>query len=355
MIFMIKVPVMKDLSKVSFRFLLLLIFVNIGLLGCGSVNSTATVTSNSSDEQDLTEGDSSQSTSGDTTSTSSLIVQDKSFSTNSNQDLQINLSTLISNLNVTKDYTFTIVSPPNIGLIAMQNELMTYTPSDIGSDEIRYKVSDGSSDSNIGTITIVVSTVESSGGSVSVLVLSNKTITTMENEAVQFDISSMINEFDSTSSYNFAITSGPNIGSIKISGFTLTYTPDNDTTGNDQITLRAGDGNSTSNIATLNIQIQDPSTSAPKLQNVTYTIKPNVPAVLDLNLLFVAPHPFPGKTYVFTVLKDGKLGSGLISGTDLTYTPILNAFGTDTSLRVLVTDNLGQKAETPITVIISNN
>lgn len=343
-----------EMRNKTFLSLFFLILVTFGILACGSVNSGVTVTDSNTDNNNTSGDGGIDDTIDDSTSNNSLGVQDKAFTTDSNQVLKINLSTLVNNVDPTKNYTFTIVATPNNGLVAMQNELLTYTPSVVGSDEIKYKVSDGQNDSNIGKITIVVSSISNGGGVANILELTNKTISTIQDEEVQIELSSMIKNFNSTSSYNFAVTSSPTLGTYKINGFTLTYTPNRSTLGNDQIALRAGDGNSTSNIATIDIKIQDPSNSAPQLQNVSYTISPNTPAVLDLNLLFLPPHPFVGKTYSFSILQQGKLGAGVISGTNLTYTPILNAFGTDISLRILVEDNLGQKSETPITVIISN-
>lgn len=339
--------------KVKFLPFIILVLLSIGFSSCGSVNTNTTVTSTPDSGNDETNG----GLGGDeTTNTNSIVVQDKEFTTDTNQELVINLSTLVKNADSRKSYTFTIVSAPNIGLVAMQDELLTYTPSGSGSDSIEYKVSDGDSVSNVGTISIEVKSLNVDIVEDDILVLNDKTLTTMQDEAVAFNLSTIITNFDSNATYNFAITSEPTLGSYTISGFTFTYTPEEGVIGNDQITLRAGDGNSTSNISTIDIQIQDPASSAPLLQNVTYTIDPNVPAVLDLNLLFKAPHPIPGKTYTFSILQQGKLGSGVISGSSLTYTPILNVLNaTDTSMRILVKDELGQKTETPITVIISSN
>lgn len=346
--------VVNFMLKVKYLPFIILVLLSLGFLGCGSVNTNTTVTNTTDPDNGETGGSGSG---GDgITNTNSIVVQDKEFITDTNQELIINLSTLVKNADSQKSYTFTIVSAPNIGLVAMQDELLTYTPSVSGTDSIEYKVSDGSSESNIGVISIEVKPLSVVVVEDNILALNDKTLTTMQDEAVAFNLSSIITNFDSNSTYNFAITSEPSLGSYSISGFTFTYTPEEGVIGNDQITLRAGDGDSTSNIATIDIQIQDPASSAPQLQNVSYTIDPNVPAVLDLNLLFKAPHPIAGKIYTFSILQQGKLGSGVISGSSLTYTPILNVLGaTDTSMRILVKDELGQKTETPITIIISSN
>jgi len=314
------------------------------ITSCGSVDSGPTVTDDSNND----------SNNNNNNNTNSIQVANQNFSTKANQELQINLNTLLTQFNASKKYTYSVVTPPTKGLVAIQNNILTYSPSQTGTDEIQFQVSEGSNKSNVGKITISVDTSTTSTQQ-QPLVLVNKTVTTVENEEVIIDVSSMIKNFDSNTTYNFILETTPNRGAVKINGLSLIYTPIQNQTGDDIITLRAGDGESTSNLATINITIQDLSTSAPKLQSVTYTIKPNVPANLDLNLLFLPPHPFSDKTYTFTILQQGKLGSGEITNRSLTYTPILNAFGTDSSLRVLVTDQLGQKAEATLVIIISLN
>lgn len=310
---------------------------------CGSVNSGPAVTDETTDEDEIDDND-----------TNSVLVENQSFTTKANQELQINLNTLLTQYDASKKYTYSVVTPPSLGLVAIQNNILTYSPSQIGSDEIQFQVSEGSINSNIGKITISVNSASSATEQQSIIMI-NKSVATIEEEEVVIDLSTMIKSFDSTATYNFILESEPLNGTAKLNGLFITYTPLQGVTGDDTITLRAGDGESTSNLATINIEIQDLSTSAPRLQSVAYTIKPNVSSDLDLNLLFVAPHPFTDKTYTFTILQQGKLGTGVIDDRTLTYTPILNAFGTDNSLRVLVTDELGQKAELALSIIISLN
>ena len=353
MIFILNEKVFVFMLKVLVLPLFIVFLSVFAFIGCGSVSSAPTATDMPNGED--TSLNTTNTDTSNTSSTTKLTVNDQTFSTVSSNELHINLSALVSNLDETKKYTFSIITPPSIGLVAINKDLLTYTPSIVGSDEIEYKVSDGSSDSNIGKITIDVTAASNSGGGASTLILLNNSITTTQDEVVTLNLSTLIKDFASASTYNFAVTTSSTIGTFTISGFTLTYTPNTGVVGNDQIFLRAGDGNSTSNIAQIDIQVQDPSTSTPHLQNVTYTIKPNVTIILDLNLLFLAPHPFPNKTYTFSINQQGKLGTGVITGSNLSYVPILNAIGTDTSMRILVQDDLGQKVETNITVVIAAN
>jgi hypothetical protein len=343
----------KVFTKMLKSFLLYVFISNLVVLclfGCGSVSSSPSVT-DGSDENGGTGG-----IIVDPSPSNSLRVQDKTFTTSSTQELKVNLSALVNNLSADKKYSYVIVSLNNLGLVAIQNETLTYTPTLTGSDEIQYKVSDGSLTSNIGKVTILVSATTSSIGS-SDLVLNNGTLTLNENEAKQFNLSTMIKGFNSSAQYNFAFTSLPTIGTISLSGFTLTYTPNAGRIGTDSIELRAGDGNSTSNIATIAVTIKDLASSAPELNDtIIYTIKPNITTSLDLNLLFKPPHPFPNKTYTFSITRSGVLGTGVINGRTLDYTPKKDAVGTtDTSMRVRVVDNLGQSSEIGLTVKTSSN
>ena len=160
---------------------------------------------------------------------------------------------------------FYIVSPPSNGNIyddagggipagnalqagdRLSSYYTIYNPNTdfVGNDSFTFKASDGTLDSNIGTVSIEV--VDNSAP------IANDGIVKFEKNITKtFDL--YASDADNHS-LTFSIVSSPASGSVSLSGSTVTYTPNTDYVGNDSFTFKANDGFEDSNTATISLFI----------------------------------------------------------------------------------------------------
>ena len=158
---------------------------------------------------------------------------------------------------------FYIVSPPSNGNIyddagggipagnalqagdRLSSYATIYNPNTgfVGNDSFTFKASDGTLDSNIGTVSIEV--VDNSAP------IANDGIVKFEKNITKtFDL--YASDADNHS-LTFSIVSSPASGSVSLSGSTVTYTPNTDYVGNDSFTFKANDGFEDSNTATISL------------------------------------------------------------------------------------------------------
>jgi endonuclease G len=161
-------------------------------------------------------------------------------------------------------FTYTIVTPPNHGVLSGSGPTFTYTPAQDfhGADSFTFRVNDGNHDSNTSTVSITVTAVNDAptANSQSVMTNSNTpvpiTLTGNDLETAPGDLV-------------FEVTVSPAHGSLSGFGANLTYTPNTNYSGPDsfQFTVRdSGDGSApslTSTPATVSITVSD--TIAPVL------------------------------------------------------------------------------------------
>ncbi|PCJ57263.1 MAG: hypothetical protein COA79_16285 [Planctomycetota bacterium] len=318
------------------------------IMACGNIETETVVLNKSPDNiiiKDIVDEE--------TAPAGTIEVTDKQFVLESGQEVNVDLSALITNFDATESYVYLIITPPTNGLVSIQNELLTYTPSSVGSDLMEFKVSTTNADSNLGLLSFTINETTIVPTTTTLTLFDTTLLNVEQDKSKDLNLSSIIKNFSSTETYNFAIVQPPSKGQVSLNGLNLTYIPFNNITGSDRITLRAGDGNSTSNIAEISISIQSESNSAPNFGSLEFEVKSNTPFEVDLLTQLLPPHPFDAKVYTFEITFDGQIGTGVISGNTLTYTPINNGLGKDSSMRILVTDDLGQTDESTIIFNIS--
>ena len=144
--------------------------------------------------------------------------------------------------------TYEVVTPPQHGTLQGGGSALTYTPAAnfFGTDTFTFKANDGQVDSNLATVTIQVSAVNDAP------VAANQTITTTSGQAVNITLGATDVE---GSPLTYTVVAAPQHGTLQGTGANLVYTPSDDFTGNDQLTFRASDGQATSNVATVTIQV----------------------------------------------------------------------------------------------------
>jgi len=183
---------------------------------------------------------------------------------------------------------FYIVSPPSNGNIyndagggipagstlatgeILSSYYTIYNPNTdfVGNDSFTFKASDGTLDSNIGTVSIEV--IDNSAP------IANDAIVKFEKNVTKtLDLSA--SDADNHS-LTYSIVSSPASGSVSLSGSTVTYTPNTDYVGNDSFTFKANDGFEDSNTATVSLFV-DPEIiltqqyASSKNNNIGYSIK----------------------------------------------------------------------------------
>jgi len=151
--------------------------------------------------------------------------------------------------------TYTIVTTPSHGTIAPSGTGLpsrTYTPTTgyQGPDSFTFKVSDGSLDSDIATVSILVQNVRP--------VAEDQQITVTKNTQQPLTLTATDPDNDPLT---YTIVTPPSHGTISPSGTggpSRTYTPENNYLGTDTFTFKANDGTVDSNTANVNLNVEQP-------------------------------------------------------------------------------------------------
>src|SRR6185312_6512899 len=151
--------------------------------------------------------------------------------------------------------TYTIVTTPSHGTIAPSGTGLpsrTYTPTTgyQGPDSFTFKVSDGSLDSDIATVSILVQNVRP--------VAEDQQITVTKNTQQPLTLTATDPDNDPLT---YTIVTPPSHGTISPSGAggpSRTYTPENNYLGTDTFTFKANDGTVDSNTANVNLNVEQP-------------------------------------------------------------------------------------------------
>ena len=186
------------------------------------------------------------------------VAQDMSASTG--EDTPINI-TLAASDPEDESLTYTILEVNN-ATVTLNGNVATYTPDAHfnGTDTFTFYANDGTSDSNIATVTMTVSAEDDEPNTLDVAT------TTDEDVAVTVNLSA--EEYDGDS-YSFAIITDVSNGTTSLNGSTVTYTPNQDFNGEDTFTFEATDDTGrTINVATATITV-NPINDAPIANNIT--------------------------------------------------------------------------------------
>jgi hypothetical protein len=173
--------------------------------------------------------------------------------------------------------TFSIVDTPSNGEVSIEGDLVTYTPNDDynGEDTFTYKASDGSDESNLSTVTVIVNPINDPP------VVEELSLSTSLNTEIsaEFDGSDVD---ENTLIYKVVVN--PKNGSLSIENNTFVYTPDNNYVGQDTFNYKANDGSVDSNEAIIFINIDDVDTDNDGISD-RYDNCPDTPdgAVIDVN------------------------------------------------------------------------
>jgi hypothetical protein len=221
--------------------------------------------------------------------------------------------------------TYSIVTQPAKGTVTIDDPAtgaFTYTPAlDVsGIDQFAYKVNDGSLDSNVVTVYVVIAPVNDSPISQdgSAQVLSGATVTGML-QATDVDSSQLTFSIVANGSKGTATLTNPATGAYA-------YTANGITSGADTFAFRAtDDSGAISNTGTVTVAIT--LSPAPLASAATVNGTEDTPA--GGRLSGADPNGLP---LTFSILTNGTRGTAVIVNAatgDFVYTPAANANGTD--------------------------
>jgi gliding motility-associated-like protein len=196
---------------------------------------------------------------------------------------------------------------------------LTYSPDPnfFGVDSFTFKVNDGTSDSNIATVTITVNTVND------VPVALNQTVLYQLNTPSDFTLTAFDADGDPLT---YTIVTQPANGTLSgtVPGI-LTYTPNGGFNGTDSFTFKVNDGTVDSNIATVTFNFDNMVNDPPVADDqCVFVFEDNN---VNITLTGSDPDGDPLNFIIVTLPKHGKITG---STPNIVYTPNLNYNGQDT-------------------------
>jgi len=212
--------------------------------------------------------------------------------------------------------SFSVAAGPSHGSLTGSPPNVTYTPGGNynGSDSFTFKVNDGTVDSAVATVNIMVNPVNDAPTA------DSQAAETDEDEAVSISLRGSDVEGDDLA---YTVVSSPSHGSLSGSAPNLTYAPNTDYNDSDSFTFTVNDGAVDSGIATVDITI-NPVNDAPSADDLSIVTDEDTPVTISLTGSDVDGDPLS-----FTVADEPS--NGALSGNppNLTYTPFGNFSGSD--------------------------
>ena len=153
--------------------------------------------------------------------------------------------------------------PANGTLNLNPNGSFSYTPANNynGPDTLTYRANDGTTGSNIATVTINVGPVNDKP------VANDDTYNVDEDTATNLPVLNNDTDADGDS-LTASVVGGPSHGTLTPNGNGFSYTPANNYSGADSFTYKANDGTDDSNVATVNITVREVNDN-PVISSVT--------------------------------------------------------------------------------------
>jgi len=201
------------------------------------------------------------------------VSQDMNVSTA--EDTAINI-TLAGSDPEGESLTYTILEVNN-ATVTLNGNVANYAPNANfnGTDTFTYKANDGTTDSNVATVTMTVSGEDDNPNT------QNAAATTDEDVEVILQLSA--EEYDGDN-YSFAIIDQPSNGAVSLDGVNATYTPNQDFNGTDTFTFEATDDSGRfMNVGTATITV-NPVNDLPVLDDATISASVDEEASVDITI-----------------------------------------------------------------------
>jgi len=235
------------------------------------------------------------------------------------------------------------------GTLELSENIATYTPDENwnGATSFTYKANDGTSDSNISTVTITINAVNDPPTSEDTSAETNEDSPTSIGLNAQ-DIEGPLND-----QFFYSIVTQPTNGTASVPPVvpnnTCVYTPNENFYGTDTFTFRASDGTDDGNIVTVTVTVTSVD-DFPEAQDVSASVDEDNSVVFTLPVVDIDGGP----TYSYEIQLDQNPSSGsvTISNDQANYIPNLNFYGTDNFTFKSVLDN-GNSFDATATIIVN--
>jgi hypothetical protein len=245
----------------------------------------------------------------------------------------------------------TIISytQPASGVTTLNTDsTFTYSPNAgfTGSDEFTYVISDGVNESTAATVSLEVS----GGGNAAPLAQDDSAST---SEGVPVTVGVLLNDSDADGDALTvdALTQATNGTVVLNADSTVTYTPNAGFVGTDSFTYKATDGTSSSNVATVTVQVAAVANVAPVAANDTASTNKGLAVILSV---LGNDTDADGDSLTVAGLTDPANGTAVLnSDGTITYTPKKGFAGTD-SFTYRVSDGLNQSNVATVTIQVLN-
>lgn len=236
--------------------------------------------------------------------------------------------------------TYIIVSSPSHGTLSGSGSSLTYTPEldYMGPDLFSFKVNDGKADSTIQTIAITVTPVNDSPTAL------DTTLNTGKNRPKTITLPAIDPDGDTL---NYIILTNPANGTLSGSGASWTYTPNTGYVGADAFTFKVNDGQEDSNIGNVVIDV-DAINDLPIAASDSVTTPEDTTKAVILQAEDDDNDPL-----TYTIIASPLHGTLSGSGTNWTYTPHANYFGSD-SFKFIANDGTGDSNLATISINVTS-
>jgi len=216
--------------------------------------------------------------------------------------------------------TYTILTYPTHGHLVGTAPLLAYIPDPnyTGEDQFTFQVNDGTVDSQVATIRVVIASVNDAP------VAHEQNLTTSEDTPLSLILTGSDEENDTLT---YTVTTTPSHGTLSGTAPTLTYSPEADYAGSDSIVFKVNDGTVDSAEATVSIIVtpvndapiaHDDNASTDEDTNVTIDVLSN-DGDSDGTLNAASLHIITAPAHGTATIMDGAIS----------YSPEANYYGAD--------------------------
>ena len=236
--------------------------------------------------------------------------------------------------------TYTVVRPPTLGTLSGTAPNLVYTPTlnANGADNFTFKVSDGTLESGVTTVTIVVAAVND------LPVASGQSVTTDEDVPVAIVL--VASDVDANP-LTYTVVTGPTQGELTGTAPNLVYVPNYNVSGTDSFTYKVNDGTADSLLATVSISVL-PVNDAP----VAGTVSVNTDEDTRVEITLQSFDP-EGTTLTYKLVRQPVNGSLNGDGDHWQYLPNPEFNGTD-SFTYTVSDGGLESGQATVSIRVNS-
>lgn len=224
---------------------------------------------------------------------------------------------------------YRIVRGPSRGSLSGTPPNVTYTPNvnDNGADSFTFRANDGTSDSNLATVSLSVTAVDDPpvANADGYTVAEDGTLTVAAVSGV------LVNDTDvEGDALSAVLVSGPTRGSLTLNADgSFRYTPATDFNGTDRFTYRAADGATSSNVATVTITVS-PVNDPPAAANDRYSTLQSTSLAISAGGILANDVDVDGDTLTAVRVAGPRNGTLSLNGDgSFVYTPAPSFTGSD--------------------------